>query len=752
MRFSSTKSFRGTARLLTLFALAFAGLGAVASAQIYTDLHDINPGAGDPSNFDSGRLAQGRDGNLYAESASGGTSGAGTVFMVTPSGTLTIINSLNGTDGSNPHGGLTLGSDGNFYGDAVSGGASNDGTLFKLTPSGTLTVLHTFTNTGDFYNPYNAEVMGTDGNFYGTTNTNPASIYKVTPAGVFKTIHVLTAAEGYQGGQLTLGSDGNFYGAMNLSGAHNFGTAFKVTPAGVLTVLHNFTGTDGADAASGMVQASNGKFYGAASLGGTSNAGVIYTLTPSGTYTILHNLNGTTDGFEPFGELIAATDGTLYGTTNAGGSSSCGTIFKVTLAGVYSVVYNFDNTHGCNPREQVIQSTNGLLYGLVNGGGAHGAGAFYSFNIGAAPFLQLALTSGKAGDQIGMFGQGFSSSSVVKFGGVPATSITLTGSTYIVATVPVGALTGKVTVTTGSTTLTSTQSFTVHDSWTSGTVMPTPVQGPATGAVGSKVFVVGGATSSAVVNLNQIYNTATNKWTTGAPMPTARFVPASAVVNGILYVIGGCDASCATGGGVLSAVEAYNPTTNTWTTKAPLPTATDSVTAVVASGSIYVIGGYVSGPGRVATVFRYNPALNAWSTEAPMLVAKSDVNVGLLGSTIVAAGGLSNSGVTGDNEGFTPSKDLWTTLVADPTARTASCTAAISGQLYVAGGFGSTSLSLLESFNATTKKWTTLAPMPQAVVVPGNATVGNLLYCFGGSSTGGIFVGTVYNNVQIYRP
>jgi len=254
------------------------------------------------------------------------------------------------------------------------------------------------------------------------------------------------------------------------------------------------------------------------------------------------------------------------------------------------------------------------------------------------------------------------------------------------------------------------------------------------------------------VNTNQIYNTATNKWTTGAPMPTARFVPASAVVNNILYVIGGCNASCATGGGVLPVVEAYNPATNKWSTKAPLPTATDSVTAVAASGFIYVIGGYVPGPGRVSTVYRYNPALDTWSTEAPLLVAKSDVNVGLLGSTIVATGGLSNSGFTGDSEGFSASKNLWTTLVADPTARSGSCTSAITGQLYVGGGSNGSALGVLESFNATTKKWTTLAPMPQAVVVPGNATVGNLLYCFGGSSTGGIFTGTVYNNVQIYRP
>jgi len=465
---------------------------------------------------------------------------------------------------------------------------------------------------------------------------------------------------------------------------------------------------------------------------------------------LLHSLNGTSDGKQPF-VVTLANDGNFYAATQSGGSSGCGTIFKVTQAGGFSVIYNFDNTHGCNPAQYLTQATDGKLYGLTQAGGAHGNGVFYSLDLGLHPFVTLQTTGGLVGSSVGILGLGFSTSSVVKFNGVTA-AFTLTDTGYLTATVPAGATTGVVTVTTGSTTLTSSQSFTVHDSWTSGAVLPTAVQGPATGAIGSKVYVVGGATSSAVVNTNQIYNTATNKWTTGAPMPTARFVPASAVVNGILYVIGGCNSACASGSGALTAVEAYNPVTNTWTTKAPLPTATDSVTAVVSGGSIYVIGGYVPGVGRVSTVFRYNPALNAWSTEAPLLVAKSDVNVGLLGSTIVAAGGLSNSGFTGDNEGYSASKNLWTMLVADPTARSASCTAAITGQLYAAGGSNGAALSVLESFNPTTKKWTTLAPMPQAVVAPGNAAAGNLLYCFGGSSTGGIFTGTVYNNVQIYRP
>jgi len=138
------------------------------------------------------------------------------------------------------------------------------------------------------------------------------------------------------------------------------------------------------------------------------------------------------------------------------------------------------------------------------------------------------------------------------------------------------------------------------------------------------------------------------------------------------------------------------------------------------------------------------------------MVGKSSPALGLLGTTIVAAGGFTNSGtVTGDNEGYSASTNTWKTLVPDPTARQAGCAAAISGLLYFAGGSGGGNgppLSVNESFSATTKKWTTLRSMPLAVIGPGNAEVANLLYCFGGSNNGGLFQGTVYNNVQIYRP
>jgi uncharacterized repeat protein (TIGR03803 family) len=456
-----------------------------AQSQTYTDLHDFNPSAGDPYSFVESKLAQGRDGNFYSESNGGGTTGNGAVFKVSPSGTLAIIHSFNGTDGSNAVGGMTLGTDGNLYGNTWSGGSFGNGITFKITPAGTETALHNFANAGDGANPANV-LARSAALFYGTTNSTSAeTIYKVTSAGALTTLHTFSSSDGLGGGQLLLGSDGNIYGGMNQGGANGYGTAFKMTPKGVLTVLHNFNNADGNQAAPGMVQITPGKFYGTTELGGTSGDGVVYSLTSSGTFSVLHSFSSSTDGHQAL-TLTLATDGNAYGLAVSGGNANCGTIFKVTAAGVFSVVYAFDNAHGCNPSGGYLtQGTDGKLYGIANAGGANGNGVFFSLDVGLSPFVNLMSTSGKQLSKIEILGQGFSTSSVVKFGGVTATTRTVTGSTYILATVPAGALTGPVTVTTGATTLTSSQIF---------KVLPT-ISGftPASGLVGTAVTITGTA-------------------------------------------------------------------------------------------------------------------------------------------------------------------------------------------------------------------------------------------------------------------
>ena len=315
-----------------VLVLALAGLAVPATAQTYTVLHNYSTTG--PRIFQySAALVQGRDGKLYGTSSQGGTSAVGTVFNISPLGTVTLLHSFDGTTGTNTYGGVTQGSDGNFYGTTFYGGSSNIGVIYKITSAGTLTVLHNFTNTGDGGGPNSAPIQGSDGNFYGAVFGSGGSvgsgIFKVTPTGVFKTLHSTTSVDGYNSNVMQ-GSDGSLDGPAATGGLGN-GTVFKVSTAGTYKVLHNFTGADGSFAFGRLVQGTDGNFYGIASQGGThNNAGVIYKLTSAGVYTVLHNLNDLTEGFQSQAGLMQATDGNLYATTFAGGSLSGDALFKIT--------------------------------------------------------------------------------------------------------------------------------------------------------------------------------------------------------------------------------------------------------------------------------------------------------------------------------------------------------------------------------------------------------------------------------------
>ncbi len=756
-----------------IFAAALAAVVATvvpAQAQTFTVLHQFDQNAGDPQFLQQlGTLPQGRDGKIYGASHEGGSSGNGAVFSLTPSGTLSVLANLSPTTGDYPSNGMTRGSDGNFYFAVPIQGPSGYGAIYRMTPSGTLTLLYAFTGGADGGAPTAPPVQGADGNYYGVTTGNtqsgqiPSTLYKVTISGTFTTQHTFTSAEGAQFSSITLGSDGNFYAGSNIGGTNNLGTLVKVTPAGTVTVLHNFAGTDGVYPFP-LAQGADGNYYGVTYYGGAGYSvsnhanGVFFQLKPTGAYKALYSFTGGADGGVPWGGLTLGPDGNLYGTTSVGGSNctasgGCGTIFSFTTAGKLTTLYSFAGSgQGNSPESNLTLSTNGLLYGTTQVGGSFGSGVFYSLNMGFAPFAVLNTTSGKVGTAIGVLGQGFSSSSVVKFNGVASTKVTRTGTTYLTATVPAGATDGYVTVTTGTTTLTTSKRFIVHDSWSSGTAMPTATQRSSAATLGGSIYVIGGANASGTVVSNvQIYNPATNKWTTGTALPAATQNSSAAVVNNVLYVFGG-DNGVST---PTNAVWAYNPTSKAWTSMAAMPTARNGTLAVVEGGKVYVMGGNLGGGANfVATVESYNPATNTWATETSMASAKDFPAGGLIGTTIVSADGApSGSQVTGDTEGYNATTNSWSELAADPTARTGACSGVIGTTLYDASGYvnsGGTGTNMNESFSLSANKWTTtLAPIPQGTFYPASAASNGQLYCFGGLAT---LNGTAINNVQAYQP
>ena len=230
------------------------------------------------------------DGNFYGTTCFLSSRSFGTVFKITPQGALTTLytfcSQAGCADGYCPHGGLIQGRDGDLYGTTAFNGANGYGTVFKITPEGTLTTLHNF-NYRDGAAPLAALIEGRDRNFYGTTSQGGAfgngEIFKMTPAGSVKVLYSFCAqpqcADGAQPtSTLVQAADGNFYGTTygGVYGA-DYGTVFKLTRGGRLTTLHSFNGIDGTFPYAGLIQGSDGAFYGTTS-GGLFGTGTIFRL------------------------------------------------------------------------------------------------------------------------------------------------------------------------------------------------------------------------------------------------------------------------------------------------------------------------------------------------------------------------------------------------------------------------------------------------------------------------------------------
>ena len=398
-------------------------------------------------------LVQATDGNFYGTTPYGGAEGLegdGTVFKITPGGMLTTLHSFNGypSDGSHPYAGLVQATDGNFYGMTQNGGAnlfdgSGAGTVFKITSSGKLTTLYSFCSQAgctDGRWPSAGLVQATDGNLYGTTFFGGANgvgtVFKITPGGTLTTLHSFDGVDGSSPeAGLVQATDGNFYGTTHEGGATLYGTVFKVTPGGTLTTLYSFCPeadcpdhADGYIPFAGLVQATNGNFYGTTSgVGGNviceeflpSGCGTVFEITAGGKLTTLHRFDAFADGTIPFGGLVQATNGNLYGTTTYGGvdKEEC-----------------YDLRGGC--------------------------GTVFSLAVGLGPFVETNPTSGAVGTPVMILGNNLKGSTSVTFNGTAAT-FTVVSSSAIKTTVPSGATTGKVKVKTPSGTLTSNVNFRV---------------------------------------------------------------------------------------------------------------------------------------------------------------------------------------------------------------------------------------------------------------------------------------------------
>ena len=254
-------------------------------AGVVTVLHSFDGSDGDSP---QGELALGPDGNFYGTTYDGGANDAGTVFRITSGGRFASLYSFtNGTDAGFPTSGLVLGPDGNFYGTTAGDSIATFGSVFQITPTGTLTTLHAFTGSDGSF-PDAKLALAPDGNFYGTTYTGGASgygtVFRVSPGGVFASLYSFTNADDGRGpsAALALGADGNLYGTTALNVTNNDGTVFQVTPNGAVTTIFRFPVNLEASFPGGLTLGADGSFYGTTQYGQYgSGYGTIFKLTPT---------------------------------------------------------------------------------------------------------------------------------------------------------------------------------------------------------------------------------------------------------------------------------------------------------------------------------------------------------------------------------------------------------------------------------------------------------------------------------------
>jgi len=456
---------------VSMVMLACAAMSAVSPAQTLTTLVGFNETNGANPGYMS--LVQGLDGSFYGTTSSGGANlYDGTIFKVTPEGTLTTLFSFTYTDGANPYAGLVQTMDGCFYGTSYGGGTGPNyncpngcGTIFALAAGDALTTLDNF-SFGNGAGPQAGLVHARDGNFYGTTveggSIGYGTVFKITPDGSLTTLYSFYApSDGqYPYGSLVQATDGSFYGTTSDGGSYLAGTIFKITPAGSLTTLHHFDRTNGSIPWAGLIQASDGNLYGTTFAGGAHNYGTVFKIAPAGTLTTLHSFD-ILDGAYPYAALVQASDGNFYGTTGLGGASHKGTVFKITPAGALTTLYRFNSTDGAIPTGALVQGTDGNFYGTTSHGGANNLGTVFRLSAGLCPFVRTLPISGKVGAPVQILGTDLSNAARVTFNGASAVFTVLSPS-LIAATVPSGATTGAVQVVTTSGTLASNVAFHVR--------------------------------------------------------------------------------------------------------------------------------------------------------------------------------------------------------------------------------------------------------------------------------------------------
>ena len=275
--------------------------------------------------------------------------------------------------------------------------------------------------------------------------------------------------------------------------------------------------------------------------------------------------------------------------------------------------------------------------------------------------------------------------------------------------------------------------FAQNSPWAQKADMPTGRHSFGACVVDWKIYAAGGRYTG---NLLTEYDPATDTWATKANMPTSRMALAAAAANGKVYAMGGVMAAYQP---AVHAMQEYDPVTDTWTRKEDMPTARLGLGASVVDGKIYAIGGMTSGSdfwsGMQSAVEVYDPLTDTWSTGADMPTARLWFTTSVVDGKIYAIGGaLLSTEPLATVEMYDPQTDTWKIKTPMPTARTAHAAAVIDGMIYIFGGgtHSGNNFYEVEVYDPETDTWTKRADMPELKSFYSANTIGEKIYLFGG--------------------
>jgi uncharacterized repeat protein (TIGR03803 family) len=373
-------------------ALAFGIAGVLmtvsaplAQAQKFNSLYSFTGSPDGETAYGTPILS--KSGALYGTTRFGGSSNMGTIYKLSK-GKETVLHSFSGSDGSEPFAGVVMDKSGTLYGTTPYGGGSNVGTVFALSSKGTFTTLYSFTGGADGSEPFAGLLIDAKGNLYGATeaggSAGAGTIFEVEPKSK-KEIVLYSFAGGANGanplyGYLVADQAGNLYGTTVGGGADGNGTVWELSAKGKQTVLYSFTGgTDGGGVFEMSLATDNkGNLYGTTEEGGTSEVGTVFKVNiKAKTEKVLYNFTGSADGASPSSGLVRDSKGNLYGSTQVGGTNDEGVVFEVTGT-KETVLETFDGSNGAVPFTAPLLDDKGTLYGVTSYGGTDNDGTVFS--------------------------------------------------------------------------------------------------------------------------------------------------------------------------------------------------------------------------------------------------------------------------------------------------------------------------------------------------------------------------------------